>query len=414
MQAPSADGDTDTTSTEEQRRRSAPAFAGQIIKATFGVFIFLGIASIVLGLSLGSNTGQRFTIIVAAAVIAFASACLGGLAGFIFAIPRAREKDGTQFSYLANTNLEQISDWLTKILVGISLIQIGRLQSVLGNLGRNLAPMLGGTSVSGGIGVTMCIAAALPAFILTYLWTSVAVTWEFENLRHAIQKIVEPVVERQLKQIVEEKVEPAVEDKVKQIVEDKASNDADALELIQQQLFGSAEITVAAMTESFRNGQKTIPIDAYSQAERQRERTWIDGPRDEHDRVITVFRALIDYDTERTNHKYYASLGYALKNKVVPDLPGAIDALSSAIMIRGANNGFVIYEYVRAVCAIRLNGSNTTDYAMVVADLRASAGLGREHFMDKEPANKDIPHKDVRSVALWLEKHNLTYDDLIT
>src|SRR5262245_38208292 len=68
---------------------------------------------------------------------------IGGLFGFLFGIPRSLQRpsvkgdgsggasdkpEGPQSpAYRPNTNLEEISDWLTKILVGVGLTQISRL-----------------------------------------------------------------------------------------------------------------------------------------------------------------------------------------------------------------------------------------------------------------------------------------------
>ena len=59
-----------------------------------------------------------------------ASFVLGFLIGFLFGVPRTVESNdptlskNSQTRVQANTNLEQISDWLTKILVGVGLTQI--------------------------------------------------------------------------------------------------------------------------------------------------------------------------------------------------------------------------------------------------------------------------------------------------
>src|SRR5215212_11890898 len=68
-------------------------------------------------------------------LVSGASAAFGGLLGFLFGIPRTLQQEGSSWSavgsdgdsndekrspdtdYRPNTNLEQISDWLTKILV---------------------------------------------------------------------------------------------------------------------------------------------------------------------------------------------------------------------------------------------------------------------------------------------------------
>jgi hypothetical protein len=80
---------------------------------------------------------------------------LGAIIGLLFGIPRALQQEkvigdsagsgtssagsGTASGYRPNTNLEQISDWLTKILVGVGLTQkgMGRVEhGVIGSILR--------------------------------------------------------------------------------------------------------------------------------------------------------------------------------------------------------------------------------------------------------------------------------------
>ena len=94
-----------------------------------GFFLIFNVA---LGLSLGTHLADRVSIILAGSIIAMASATLGALVGFTFAIPRVLQAtnirpDSKYERLIVNTNFEQISDWLTKILVGVSLVEIGNL-----------------------------------------------------------------------------------------------------------------------------------------------------------------------------------------------------------------------------------------------------------------------------------------------
>jgi hypothetical protein len=81
-----------------------------------------------------------------------------------------------------------VSDWLTKIIVGLSLVQIGKLPRAVSQLGRTLAPALGYTpdgkyacntaseGAIGSIGVAMCLTALVFAFMIGYLWARVTFT----------------------------------------------------------------------------------------------------------------------------------------------------------------------------------------------------------------------------------------------
>src|SRR5262249_59046584 len=82
---------------------------------------------------------------------ACAAAAAGALFGFLFAIPRTREaaavagrpEDPTavrQAVLVANTNLERVSDWLTTLLLGATLVQIKPLADWISNLGTCTPP----------------------------------------------------------------------------------------------------------------------------------------------------------------------------------------------------------------------------------------------------------------------------------
>ena len=372
------------------------AFARQVRRDTMLVVGSFLVAFVVLGVSLGSNTGQDFAVFAASALIAAAAASVGAIVGFIFAIPRALQSSDIQpdhkyTRYLENTNLEQISDWLTKILVGISLVQISSLRPALAALGRNLAPMLGGRAASAGIGVAICVTAALSAFLLAYLWTRVAVSWTFALTGRDLGDALEEIKEDNAR---------------------KENSDAEALAALHQHLAGRVEQTVESLAAVFKKASKPILEQIYSQTEYERRRTWLGGPlQAAHNRVIPVFRALIESDTGHPNHEYYGSLGFALKNQEGPDYKGAIDKLTEAIKLRGPNNGWVIYEYVRAICRITRPGSEGQEVQSIRDDLRAAKLLGPKYFEGvKNPS--DRRQEDREAIAQWLEDNELTYETL--
>jgi hypothetical protein len=91
----------------------------------------------------GADAGAGYARAVAGLRLgAGCAAAAGALVGFLFGIPRtlsspadetsagwARAAEGLQ--YRVNTNLEQISDWLTKILVGVGLAELHRMPAAL-------------------------------------------------------------------------------------------------------------------------------------------------------------------------------------------------------------------------------------------------------------------------------------------
>lgn len=72
-------------------------------------------------------------------LIGGASFMSGGLLGFLFGIPKSAQVEVDSGTYKANTNLEQISDWLSKILLGVGLTQIGEIAEWIGEISRYTA-----------------------------------------------------------------------------------------------------------------------------------------------------------------------------------------------------------------------------------------------------------------------------------
>ena len=97
------------------------------------------LASIVLVGIYSAHHGGLSTF--AAANLAAAAAGAAGLfAGFLFGVPHYNAKDIAQQAtahhetYIPSTNLEQVADWLTKILLGAGLVQIGSLYRGFGHM----------------------------------------------------------------------------------------------------------------------------------------------------------------------------------------------------------------------------------------------------------------------------------------
>lgn len=124
-------------------------------------------------------------------IIGTAAWLAGTVLGFLFGVPRVRTADPVadtdiqQTSVVPNTNLEQISDWLTKIIVGATLVQLGPLAEAIGRLSQSIGSSLGnkqapidGAAASGGVLVFFFSAG----FIWGYLWCSLRVFREMQSL----------------------------------------------------------------------------------------------------------------------------------------------------------------------------------------------------------------------------------------
>ncbi|MFF3001197.1 hypothetical protein ACFVTF_00065 [Kitasatospora sp. NPDC057940] len=108
-------------------------------------------------------------------VVAGASTVLGGALGFLFGVPRVRSGSGEpQGSYAPNTNLEQVSDWLTKVLLGVGLTQLGSLGERLHQLGTALAPALGGEDAAVPFAAALVLYFVVFGFLAGWLVTRLA------------------------------------------------------------------------------------------------------------------------------------------------------------------------------------------------------------------------------------------------
>lgn len=121
------------------------------------------------------------------AALLWALACLGAgsLLGVIFGVPRAASeaRPGPEdpakpiptgnYHLRANTNMEQISDWLTKLLVGAGLVELKGLPHCIQMAGLYVAASLGkpGAEPESSFGAALVIYFSVEGFLGGYLAT---------------------------------------------------------------------------------------------------------------------------------------------------------------------------------------------------------------------------------------------------
>lgn len=153
----------------ESQERGARVTRGARLMLTLGVVAITTFAAGVAGL-------DKFTqaLGVLLLVAAAASIC-GGLVGFMLGLPRtysgAEEGKRPAPRILPNTNLEQISDWFTKVLVGIGLVEASTLANGVYQLAVSIQHGLDQSSAFavGVIAIVVYYAAA--GFLFGFLWT---------------------------------------------------------------------------------------------------------------------------------------------------------------------------------------------------------------------------------------------------
>ncbi len=191
-------------------------------------------------------SGQLLRILGVGILVAAAALLSGLLLGFIFAIPRIdgaegkqwRPKTGPQNGARAgdsgpphqampfNNNLVDISDWLTKIIVGVGLVELHSISRWLGRLSYYLAPALlpapsaaGAESFISGqaAGLAILIFYLTMGFLFGYVWTTICfkpallaqVEWERDMLQDYIRGPLNEYTQGPLKQY-EHIVDPLV------------------------------------------------------------------------------------------------------------------------------------------------------------------------------------------------------------
>lgn len=138
----------------------------------FITFILVVGVAIIFIYSIAHGTENFLSIFSISAIIALTSAIVGAFIGFIFGIPRTpAAKDSENIG--ANTNLEEISDWITKIIVGVSLVQLNQIGGGIFEIGKTLSQGMGNQPSSFVFSVSTMIFYFVGGFFLGYLWSRI-------------------------------------------------------------------------------------------------------------------------------------------------------------------------------------------------------------------------------------------------
>jgi hypothetical protein len=338
----------------------------------------------------------------------------GTFLGFLFGIPRALQRAEPNLThghddaepqqlpeYRINTNLEQISDWLTKILVGVGLTQLPAIGEAAGRLvnqvGDGLGSGPGSTAFAGAILVYFLVSGFLGGYVLTRTILTETFT-QFDK-----------IVSEKESRITE------VEERNKEL-----TREVQALHMVDLLLAegphailgvdGHRGYDTAArqLTDAMRGVGSGILRLIFAQAQQVRSDNWRRNPV-KMARTIPVFEALIKVDGDEQYHRNYGELGFALKDKDPPDYARAKEQLDEAIRIRnrvgdGDDPYFRLYEFSRALCEIALdpasNSGNPTGDPLkqeILDDLKAAAS---EDFLlsriEKDP-----------SIGQWLKRNRI-------
>ncbi|MFF4422246.1 tetratricopeptide repeat protein [Streptomyces sp. NPDC001549] len=221
------------------------------------------IAAVLVGvLTILAYVGQfewttAWAVIGATLIVAAAAFAIGMLLGFIFGLPRTFEDSASGLQtddpparrrlslyswslYRSNTNLEQISDWLTKILVGVGLVQLIKLPAAAQSLGRWLKPALGNVPSTEAFAIGLTAYYTVTGFFVGYLLTRLCMAAALSSADagvHELQRKIQTLIFAQKGEDPEKKKVEELGKKVERFEEETGLRlDANAYVALAQQL----------------------------------------------------------------------------------------------------------------------------------------------------------------------------------
>jgi hypothetical protein len=243
--------------------------------------------------------------------------------------------------------------------------------------GEYFGPALGGGAVGPRFAICVLLYFSVAGFLAAYLWTRLYLGGALVSAdAEALARVERKLDAQQL----------------------QSQRDAAAIAAVGQQLqrqTGPQEIPPERLNKLIADASDSVRATLFYQAAGQRAANWLDqSTKVVMERTIPVFEALIAADVEKRYHENWGQLGFALKDRRTPDWKRALEALTTAIRIRGdaATYGYWLYEYNRALCRINTDddfANNKRSAPNVTKEIRADLAVvreaGREEMFERAP-----------------------------
>jgi len=338
----------------------------------------------------------------------------GGLLGFLFGIPHTRDEGAStrrnesdeqresqrdsSTTYRPNTSLEQIADWLTKILVGVGLVQIGVIPGKLVGLANYVARGLGGGSGSDTFALAILIYFSVCGFVFGFLWARLYLPRWFRDADYI--------------EILEQKVSE---------LEKRQAADAKALAIVDKVLNRGPDdppVNEAEVASAIAPASKSVKVQIFRQAEKSSKNTQVDDFDVKLEGVISILNGLIKSDAKDQYHRNHSELAYAFGRKKPPDWEQAENAFTKAIEIRNrlGVKGWKSYEFQRARCRIEKDQDfiNNRASAMGVRDAVLSDLKAAYSDTEKWKRRSDASSNDAaRNIETWRGLNQLAGDEAL-
>lgn len=167
-----------------------------------GGFASLFVAAVIFAIQSPTREGFATSIAIFGhgALLSFAFAAIGGLVGFLFGIPRqlrqpdknpnktGEAKTPQQEAPRDATNLEQVSDWLTKIILGAGLTQLIKIPGQLKALGEYFKPSFHDSPL---LPIWIVLNSLVFGFFAGYLITQLFLAQALRRAQEALETVSE-------------------------------------------------------------------------------------------------------------------------------------------------------------------------------------------------------------------------------
>ncbi|MDD4158481.1 MAG: hypothetical protein PHH64_03630 [Proteiniphilum sp.] len=159
----------------------ANAPSGKLKQTVYLLPLFVLVAGFLACFSCAALSSAYWDLLALLLIISLASLLVGAVLGFLFGIPRLnkkydpREEYDRNTKYRPNTNLEEISDWLTKIIIGVTLTQLTKIPVYLQDMADRLLTDRACMSMNCDLAkpslIALLIYFTIAGFITGYIYT---------------------------------------------------------------------------------------------------------------------------------------------------------------------------------------------------------------------------------------------------
>jgi hypothetical protein len=150
-----------------------------IVMAAYAVCFATATVAILL-YAIGHN--NPWQVIALGSLFGGGAEVAGGVIGFLFALPRSitvgiptgsdgQSRELRGITVRPNTNLEEVSDWITKIIIALTLTQLGKIPGAAGRLFVMLGHSLGGSSQDVAFAGSLVVFSFIVGFLMGWLVT---------------------------------------------------------------------------------------------------------------------------------------------------------------------------------------------------------------------------------------------------